>query len=667
MTLATCVIDSFSSGALFTRRFANPVNADIRIDGERAVDTGSFTFNTQTDVKNGYEIKYIQDVCDLTGLKLIMNFQDGGVWEAGKKLPVGTGTAVNGKLKVVDESGYDMDGYCTNTTSRYVNISTERSLHFTTTGDEVIIPDQKYFDNATNAVGSTSIIDFSGIFDIYIRYRCIDTTAVQKCIFSKDSGIAGLSAYITSGATGTVNVVARVSALTTNQITGAIQVNDGSAHLIRITRGSDGIIRLFVDNVADGTVTTSTNYTASSVPLVIGNDNTFSFPSLQSYITQFRVYCNAQLSDNDNNRLWKHRRQYSTMKFGGVVWNETDGTDIKTAQVRSYANLLNTVLIQPASISNVYTSKTEQDIMSDLVKNYLTDWSIAFDGSAAHTFPVFIAQGALLLVFQLLCITTSYTFQSTARKVILVESPNQTFGATTLIPFVNGIYDITDDGNDITGTTNYLEVLGTGTLTQTSETFTAGSTGVNTFTLTNNPINVSVTDNGVQVPATSLTVSYSAKTVSFSTTISHTIIISYSYSNTTTGLPIYATFSDSTSQTANGFLGKRATLNGITDSTSLNLYGNNYMTKYKDVNKRIEVDSPYLISFARVNLAVWVTNTIKGYTNVQKTITSYTMSYPSMKMTIYLGSFLYDSYDLDNAYAVAIANTNTSIINANTV
>lgn len=662
MINATCVIDSYSGGNLHTRRFALPVTAQVNIDGERAIDTATIQFPISVDCENGYDVKYIQDVASLDGLKLIMNFQDAGVWEIGKTI---AGTAVNGKLKIVDESGYDMDGYCNNISSRYADSDGGRVLKFTASGDEVVIPDQKYFDNSTNSVGSTPIIDLSGMFDIYLRFRCSDTGATSKVFIDKEDGVNGISIYQSPGATGKI-VVDLYNGRIIKTIAGIIQVNDGAYHTIRVTRGSDNIVRLFVDNIADGTVSSSLNYTNNTSSLILGNNYALNRIASNSFFSQVRLYCSVSLDDTNNGLVWGARRQYQTMKFGGTVWSKEDGTDKKTVQIRSFGSVINELIIQPQTYNNIYSSKTDQQILTDLVTNYLPKWSIAYGNISSNSYPTFIATGVINAIIRFFLIPINCTFHTDARKTITVETNDQDFGMT-LISFVNGIYDITLDGKDTTGTTNYLEVVATGTLSNTSQTFIAGSTGSNTFTLSHSPIDVVVTDNGVTVAASALTINHNAGTVTFNTTATHTIIISYNYDNITSGVSLYETFQDITSQTNNGFIGKRITLNGVADSTSLNNFGSNYISKYKDVNRRWTISSPFAVNFARSNLRISITNTIKGVTNQANTIKAYTMNYPDMTMTLHVGSYLYDSYDLDNAYGVAISDSNTAFVNANSI
>lgn len=739
---AKVVVDKYVSGALNTRRVAKPIKAQINIDGERVLDTATIELPISVDCDNGYEVRYIQDVADLSGLVFICNFQDQGTWQFGKLLSgsstalsnsvstmanngsglirvtttathnfitgsqvtiygvVGTteangtwiitkidgthfdlqsstftnayvsGGKITGMLKIVDESGYDMDGYSVNSNNRYSDGDSGRILFITNSGDEVIIPDQKFFDNSTNAVGSTPMIDFSGMFDIYIRFSCSDTGAANKFLLDKEDGTNGLSIYVSAGATGVTKVDAVVGGVISN-ITGTVQINDGVVHTLRIKRDVDNIIRLFVDNVADGTVSTSSNYTNNTANLIIGNNYAGNRIATNSKFSQVRIYCQQVKSDDQNNLIWAARRQFQTMKFGGIVWQKLDGTDFKTVMLKSYAKIFGETYIQPQNFNNVYgtvaSNVSDKSILQDLIRNYTTDWSMSFTASTTN-YPRYVAQGSILINLQTFMPSINGTLFTTPRKTISFESLDQQFSITNLYPFVNGIYDVNDDGKDDTGLVNYLEVVGATSITNKQQTFTGDGT-TKTFTISNTPFSMRITDNGTYVAGSAYTIDYENKQVTFSVAPlnTHTIIIEFDYLNAASNSNLFYRTSDSTSITANGFHGKRITLSGIYDLTSLSTFATNYMSRFSTLNQRVVVNSPFPIPFARYNLQVKVTNSIKGISNVTKTIKSYTVNYPEMTTVLNLGDYIYDFYDFDSAYATTLNQTTTAYINTKAV
>ena len=591
----------------------------------------------------------------------------------------------------MDESGNNLDMLSTNTSTRFSWNDQGWTLTCTNAGDECI----GLTANPQFVGTSTSILDFSGMFDIWIRFKCSDTSANTKYLLDKENGTIGIAIYMTSGATAVTKVDCYNGGILSN-ITGTVQVNDGNFHWVRVFRDSANSLQLQVDGVADGTpVTVSSNFTNTANKLVFGNntDTVLNRRLINSSLSQIRIYCGGILSSTDEANLRGSRRQPNIMKFGGEIWKIEDKTSYKICYCKSFAQILLDSQINPAVVTNIYTAKNANQIITDIIQNYNTGF-LLFDNSilstSNHT-PGYTATGSLISNIILMAAISNKTFHTSPRKILTIEDigvNSNDSGQPAIYPiFRNNFSNITVDGNDDTNTVNDIEVVTDLNNAIFQETFTA-TTNQTAFTLTGGkyPYNVSVTDNGVYkkmdssgVAADTFSVDFNAKVINFSTgrTNGHTIIITYSYDDVANS--VYYRTNDGTSVTNIGRYFKRFTFPGFLDLAKVQTFAANYISNFKNINQRVTVNFYNLINTVRTNYYCNVIDNVKlintanfnvkdvnGNTltgaNTPKLIKSITWYYPDGKTDIHVGEWAFDYFDLDNTSSQKIIENDKAFI-----
>jgi hypothetical protein len=319
MTLVKCVVTE--TGSTPPVHYYTPLEATVKIEGSKKPDTLTAKFPISAKVREGYQIRYIQDIVDVSYLTAIYPMQ----------------------LSCLDESGFDNDPTTDAPASHFEKVTTGRfkgmyALHFSADGQGVVV--------------NSPTIDMSKQFDIYIHFTP-DQTQLQDgtdepLLWSyRNSGTPrGLEIGITgtNGVPSGWRVFLRISnGSITNGYTGSSEtVLNGTdvPTLIRVKRGQDGIIRAYVNGVEDITQSQTADLTPVSSDLIFGDSPSSTNDEFVGQIHQVRVYTGVDLSDEQHKIIRWSKPQPNTMKFAGRIWKTDNVQSSKTISAQSHSILL---------------------------------------------------------------------------------------------------------------------------------------------------------------------------------------------------------------------------------------------------------------------------------------------------------------------------------------
>ena len=481
-----CQLRYNSSNVLTRRRFIVPESATIRREGVKSIDTGEFVFGNDVKIDDGDEIYYIQDIVPIDTLKGIWNF-----W---------------GSFR--DESGYHNDDYVSGTYS--LPSCATRNLRVTgkfrgkscflinaASNDGVKIP------NKQNS-NSSPTLDMSNDFDIYFWFQSTNTATAM--LFEKHTSSTGIKVS-TNSSNDTVTVTCNSTTITTSAVTGV----DFTAApvLLRVCRSGDSV-KVYLNNQlgGSGTVSASMNTTAD-LYLFKEFDSSYTGTGFTGYVHQLRWY-NSCLTSEDARKIFAGKPQSQTMKFGGKVWKKEQQSHVIRVNCSGFSTfLLNThvnsnVISGSATLgnnaareNNIYRKSGNNrvrldQLLDDIIKE-ITDtneYQTNIDTGSTSLQGNFIAEGLFLELVKIILQMkgTNTMFSISPRKIFFVD---QEADIETNMVFSNSNYNLTNKGQDSTGTTNYLVAFGDTSL----KTISTGTVR-NSANSTNEYLkNISTTDN----------------------------------------------------------------------------------------------------------------------------------------------------------------------------
>ena len=254
--------------------------ADLTKEGERAIDQITLKVPRAVNPTVNQEIKYLQDMTDMSELIAVYNMQG----------------------NAEDESGYGHDGTATSLT--YGTDSWDgKSAIFNGSSSQI-------------SVANNSRFDFSTDFDIYVWAKWTSTTSgmtlltkravgdvFQDNVFQNNvfhnQGDVGFRIQVNAATAGDVRTQIGGTVITSS----SAGFNDGNWHLIRVARDSSNVVTLYVDTVSKGTATiTGTQTTATN--LYIGSTSSSSY--FNGEISRVRVYSGI-LTGNQPNNIYNKR------------------------------------------------------------------------------------------------------------------------------------------------------------------------------------------------------------------------------------------------------------------------------------------------------------------------------------------------------------------------
>ena len=312
MPLAKCIVtETGSSPPIHTY----PLSGIMKQQGTKKPDTLEVILPMQNEVDENFEISYIQDVVNTEYLQAVYPMQ----------------------LSCLDEGGYNQDP-TDPADSRFVKVDIDKfkghyALQFTADSQGVQVPSAK-----------TNKIDISKQFDISIWFTP-EATQLQDgtdepILWSFRSSTVGLDIGITgtNGISSSWRVFLRVDNGTiTTGYTGSSELimnpltsptRNMPCH-IRVKRGSDNLLKAFVNGVEDISQSVTQSLQPSSTAMVFGDTETSTSDEYKGLIHEIKVYCGSTLSDVDAKKILITKGIVQYMKFNGRV---TKVTNIQAAK-----------------------------------------------------------------------------------------------------------------------------------------------------------------------------------------------------------------------------------------------------------------------------------------------------------------------------------------------
>ena len=670
MPIAKTVIEKVdSSGNITARRDQKITSSTVSRFGTRTVDQGFFSFPRGTDINLNYNLKYIQDIVDVTDLSAIYNFQ----------------------LTVNDESGYNMNPSSDLPISRFVNPN--NSLNLLKFQSQYALKFTKSSSTDYYEIPDNTRLDMTKQFDLYIYCNWSSSLGSysngdKAIIFSKyDSTNGGIEVgFTTINSGGSKRLFVRTLAssgspveheATTQPFTNTRPV------LIRIKRDENNRVSCYLNGALELQFTDATEY-GKTENIRIGAHQHPSTVSEQwaGLLFQIRLYSGVYLTDEESEIIQLASPQPMTMKLAGKVWKINDNTNPKKVHVRGDGRMLldtflNADILSGTSTSpvnrtkNVFDANQDNDlIIKDIIENVDSSFQFKEPTSVANSTHVgkFIATGSFVQCTELLLLESG-SILFTNNKIVTVEDED---GITTPYKFEQGNisstpgYIITKSGKDDSLLVNSLELIGRINQKYDENSFSSGTD--TSVSLDGTPVNIKVESpvGTVLVENSGFTVDYEANTATI--TGSHSAgIVYYNYEDLTSNKALYYknTTTGSSSQSEYGIRNKRLftpqyTVKEDMDQASQRIIGNN-----SEVLERYEVKAPTHVNNIRENHRVIIKNDKKGIDTSGDTtksiVKSISWTFPNITTIIQFGEHKFNSFDLEkqNMSGISQASGNT--------
>jgi len=598
---------------------------DLTKEGERAVDQIRLKVPKAVAVTVNQEIKYLQDIVDISKLIAVYNFQG----------------------NAEDEGGYGYDG--TTTSLTYGTDSWGgKSAIFNGSSSNV-------------SITHTSRFDFSGTFDVYVWAKWTSTTAgmsltskraagdvfqdnvYQNNIFH-NQGDAGFIIQVNTTTAGDVRVKVGATIITSS----TAGYNDGEWHLIRISRDINNLVKLSIDTISKGTATVSGTMTTGT-DLYIGSDSSVNY--FNGEISRARFY-SGKLDDNMETALFENRNPRTVIKFGGKI-TKIDSDLFKTEII---AQSFGKSLAETEINGTVFTNRTPEYIVESLVEDK-TDLTYSTSSDASGiTLSQYTADGKLIDILKDLAALTNRIFYTTGSKLLVFDDAS--FNDLGFVLTHGDNIAIKDDGYDDTEIVNDLTVLGQNLMYSTIDTFN-GNNSTTAFTLDNHPVVVMVSVGGVEkTPEVDYDFDTMARTITFATapaTGSNNISIEYDFEK-----PLYIRGTREASIITYGRHAKKLNLPWITTKADGIRFVQSYLNRYKEISRKVKVSSGRMYNSLQENDIVHLTNTLKGIDD-DFVIKSIRWTYPQMGTSLEVGEYYFDFFEYDKEIVAKIHDLESAI------
>jgi len=424
--------------------------------------------------------------------------------------------------------------------------------------------------------------------------------------------------------------------------------NDGEWHLIRVSRNRDNLVTLSIDTLSKGTTTTTVNATTTE-SLTIGSD--FYGNYFNGEIARVRIY-NDIIDNAGESSIYSERNPRSVIKFGGKI-TKIDSDLVKTDLV---AQSFGKILAETEINGTVFTNRTPEYIVETLVEDK-TDLTYSSSSSASGiTLSQYTADGKLIDILKDLAALTNRVFYTTGSKLLVFDDAS--FNDLSLVLKHGTDVRIEDDGYDDTEVVNDLTVLGQNLMYSTIDTFN-GNNSDTVFTLDNNPVVVKVSVGGVEkTPEEDYDFDTMARTITFATapaTGSNNISVEYDFER-----PLYIRGVRETSITTYGRHAKKLNLPWISTKADGIRFVQSYLNRYKDISRKVKVESGRLLNSLQENDIVHLTNTQKAIDD-DFVIKSIQWTYPQLKTTVEVGEYYFDFFEYDKEIVAKIHDLESAI------
>jgi len=381
LALAKCIVKENEASIQTPYHYYFPRKATLKHEGNKKPDNLTLLFGFGNKVREGYEISYIQDIVDTTYLKAVYPMQ----------------------LSCLDESGYDQDP-TDPAESRFVKVTSGRykghyALDFNTnrtnsgvfaTGQGVEIPSSK-----------VTKVNISKQFDINIWFTPNTTQfnddGDEPILWGFRDSNAGLDIGITgtNGNNNSWRAMVRTKDSTNGTVirTGSNEIiMTGDPVYIRVKRGSDNLLKIYVNGVEDFSTTLTQSLQPTSDTMTFGDSFVSNSSAYKGQIHLIKVYCGSDLDYNDAEKMRISKPQAQIMKFRGRVRKVTSNQTFKSVvcQSNSYKLTKRTLgedTSSPTAIPLTGTFKTIlQDAVDEVNKNLgtINQFNVRAKDSFAH-------------------------------------------------------------------------------------------------------------------------------------------------------------------------------------------------------------------------------------------------------------------------------------------
>lgn len=571
---------------------ATPLEADLKKEGDRAIDQMQFKVARNVSVASNNEVIWMQDYVNLENLSAVYNLQ------ATEK----------------DESNNDNHGTATNIT--YVDGAWDDfAAQFNGTNSKIVVPD-------------SNSLDFSGQFDILVWVNWTATTTSMPILSKRSAANNGWQLEVNTTTAGDVSFRVGSSIVTSS----SAGFNDGNYHLIRVTRNSSNLITLFVDGVSKGTVSSSTNLTDTNT-LDIGTDSVDS-DYFAGIISRIRLY-KSQILDTEANKIYTKRNPRTVMKFGGYVTKIEDKTTHSEVIAQSFGKILGESEIR----GTVFDNKSPEFIVNNLITNNTTFTYTGRGADSGINIVKYTADGKLIDIIRNLGALTNKVFYTTPTGLFVFEPAEHN---VTLVHLQHGVNSrILENGYDDTEIVNDLTVLGVRTVYSTSE--TQNLSNATSMTLAHGAISVRVTDDGTELtPEVDYSLDSVGKNITFTSAVSGAIVATYDYEK-----PLFIRGTRQSSQDTYGVHAKRLNLPWITNRDDGVRFVQSYLNRYKDVNRKIKVEIGELDNYLNENDLVFITNANMSLSAQTFVVKSIQWKYPKFETVLNVGEYYFDYFEYD--------------------
>ena len=643
-------VATVASGGRFPAKI---LTAHIKNDGDRAVDSAEFSIPIISEVNEGDHIKYIQDDVDTTSLIGLWNFNGSTRDESGYDNDGndGTHTAVMNKSAIDGGSGDQMEEYIKD---NMVGLNFDGN-------DIVTIPNKTHL-----VTGTPNVLNFSGMFDIFLRFRFDGATHSEQIVFSKRSATTGIEI----GYDANDHVIVHItSSSSTQTVTGTTDIED-SMPLVRVRRNAAGLVQLFIDGVEEGTAITDITDLTITGNGFFGADYSGSKICDNIFLAMIRIY-KDNLSDNDAFTLLSHFRHAFTMKFEGTVWKIEDKIKSKKVHCKGINKVLPETIINKSVLDlrdesassngsdNIFIGLGVSEVLQQILDQIDPGYLVTDEDSTPTSIGNHIAYGNLLSNIQLLLLVQNREFYTLPRRVIMMDADNTT--SNYIFTHGKGV-DITTSGQDDSTIINDVSLKSGEVFRTISE--SPSETGTRNYVLTKEPASIiRVMDGttplnyvGAGVGSNPFyTFDSFTKTINLGTAASGTVSIEYTYADS--GVFI-APIRDTASIAKYGRKSKQVSIGGFGGDLPLLLI--NILDNNKEASERITINSPLLLNSIRINHEIQVVNTLKninittGQSISRIKIRSIEWFYPEGRTIINAGEHKFDSFDIDKFTAAQV-------------
>jgi hypothetical protein len=213
------------------------------------------------------------------------------------------------------------------------------------------------------------------------------------------------------------------------------------------------------------------------------------------------------------------------------------------------------------------------------------------------------------------------------------------------------VFDDTEIVNDLT-------VLGQNLQYSTIDTF-SGDNSDTVFTLDNNPVVVKVSVGGVEkTPEVDYDFDTMARTEIFATaptTGSNNISVEYDFEK-----PLYIRGTKESSIITYGRHAKKLNLPWITTKADGVRFVQSYLNRYKEISRKVKVESGRMYNSLQENDIIHLTNTIKGIDD-DFVIKSIKWTYPKITTQLEVGEYYFDFFEYDKEIVAKIHDLESAI------